>query len=100
MDNGPQEKNITQMRYNYRWRITFPALDDSEITPRKKFAMLLSMISQFWPSTVLNTWSEEDKLQGLTNGKDLLYLQNNFEVYCPHFKRKNSLETSWNISSK
>eukprot|EP00957_Ditylum_brightwellii_P172164 13106600-Ditylum_brightwellii.AAC.1 len=35
MDNCPQEKNITQMRYNYRWRITFPVLDDSEIAPGK-----------------------------------------------------------------
>eukprot|EP00957_Ditylum_brightwellii_P187289 14264121-Ditylum_brightwellii.AAC.1 len=38
MDNGPQEKNITQMCNNYRWRITFPVTDDSEITPRKKVA--------------------------------------------------------------
>eukprot|EP00957_Ditylum_brightwellii_P211476 15366210-Ditylum_brightwellii.AAC.1 len=35
MDNGSQEKNISQMRYNYRCKITFPALDNSEITPRK-----------------------------------------------------------------
>eukprot|EP00957_Ditylum_brightwellii_P131017 9993745-Ditylum_brightwellii.AAC.1 len=55
MDNGPQEKNISQICYNYRWRITFPVLDDSKITPRKKFATLLSMIGQFWPSTILNT---------------------------------------------
>eukprot|EP00957_Ditylum_brightwellii_P162996 12411444-Ditylum_brightwellii.AAC.1 len=99
MDNGPQDKDISQLRYNYRWRITFPAPDDSKVTPRKKFATLLSMIGQFWPSMVLNTWEEKDTSQGLTNGKDLPYLRNNLEVYCPHFKRKNSLETTWNISS-
>eukprot|EP00957_Ditylum_brightwellii_P138340 10544538-Ditylum_brightwellii.AAC.1 len=55
---------------------------------KKKFAMLLSMIGQFWPSTVLNTWAEDNKSQGLTNGKDLPYLRNYLEVYCPHFKKK------------
>eukprot|EP00957_Ditylum_brightwellii_P205284 15343182-Ditylum_brightwellii.AAC.2 len=100
MDNGPQEKPISQMRYNYRWRITFPAQDDTEITPRTKFTMILSMIRQFWPSTVLNTWLDEDSLQGLTNGKHLLYLQNDLEVYCPHVKQKNRLKSSWNITSK
>eukprot|EP00957_Ditylum_brightwellii_P194540 14817812-Ditylum_brightwellii.AAC.1 len=44
MDNGAQEKNMAQMRYNYSWRITFPAPDNTEITPRNKFATLLSMI--------------------------------------------------------
>eukprot|EP00957_Ditylum_brightwellii_P110759 8448236-Ditylum_brightwellii.AAC.1 len=24
MDNGPQEKPISQSRYNYRWILTFP----------------------------------------------------------------------------
>eukprot|EP00957_Ditylum_brightwellii_P211727 15366516-Ditylum_brightwellii.AAC.1 len=100
MDNGPQEKNITQMHYKYRWRISFPAPDDAKITPGKKFTTLLSMIGQFWPSMVLNTWSEKDDSLGITNGKDLPYLQNDLEVYCPHFKRRNGLETSWNISSK
>eukprot|EP00957_Ditylum_brightwellii_P205629 15344685-Ditylum_brightwellii.AAC.1 len=80
MDNGPQEKNFTQMCYNYRWRITFPVPDNAKITPRKKFATLLSMIGQFWPSTGLNTWLEEDESQGLTNRKDLPYLRNNLEV--------------------
>eukprot|EP00957_Ditylum_brightwellii_P027261 2061407-Ditylum_brightwellii.AAC.1 len=51
MHNGPQDKGISQLRYNYRWQITFLALDDSKITPRKKFATFLSMIGQFWPST-------------------------------------------------
>eukprot|EP00957_Ditylum_brightwellii_P050162 3802941-Ditylum_brightwellii.AAC.1 len=62
MDNGPQEKSIPQMHYSYGWRITFPAPDNTKITPRKKFATLLSMIRQFWPSTVLNTWMEDNKL--------------------------------------
>eukprot|EP00957_Ditylum_brightwellii_P126242 9624305-Ditylum_brightwellii.AAC.1 len=99
MDNGSQEKEISQLRYSYRWRVTFPAPENSEIIPRKKFATLLLMIGQFWPSTVLNTWAEENNPQGLTNGKDLPYLRDDLEVYCPHLKRKNSLETSWNISS-
>eukprot|EP00957_Ditylum_brightwellii_P080534 6126167-Ditylum_brightwellii.AAC.1 len=63
MDNGPQDKDISQLRYNYRWQITFPTPDDSKITPRKKFAALLSMIGQFWPSTALNTWEEKDTSQ-------------------------------------
>eukprot|EP00957_Ditylum_brightwellii_P122358 9331495-Ditylum_brightwellii.AAC.1 len=67
MDNGPQKKSISQMRYNYRWRITFPVPDNTEITPRKKFATLLSMIGHFWPSTVLNTWAEDNQLQRLIN---------------------------------
>eukprot|EP00957_Ditylum_brightwellii_P161980 12333236-Ditylum_brightwellii.AAC.1 len=57
------------------------------------------MIGQFWLSTVLNTWAEEDNSQGPANGKDLPYLQDDLKVYCPHFKGKNSLETLWNISS-
>eukprot|EP00957_Ditylum_brightwellii_P149455 11381373-Ditylum_brightwellii.AAC.1 len=99
MDNGPQEKNLSQLCYNYMWRITFPAPKNLKIMPRNKFATLLSMIGQFWPATVLNAWKEEDDLQGLTNGQDLPYLCNNLDVYCSHFKRKNRLETSWNISS-
>eukprot|EP00957_Ditylum_brightwellii_P107270 8185375-Ditylum_brightwellii.AAC.1 len=71
MDNGPQEKNLLQLCYNYRRRITFPAPESSKITPRNKFVILLSMIGQFWPATVLNAWKEEDNLQGLTNGQDL-----------------------------
>eukprot|EP00957_Ditylum_brightwellii_P046738 3547132-Ditylum_brightwellii.AAC.1 len=51
MDNGSQEKEISQLRYNYRWRVTFPAPENFEITPRKKFVTLLSIIGQFWPST-------------------------------------------------
>eukprot|EP00957_Ditylum_brightwellii_P105540 8046041-Ditylum_brightwellii.AAC.2 len=35
MDNGPQEKSISQMRYNYRWRITFPAQDNTN-HPKKE----------------------------------------------------------------
>eukprot|EP00957_Ditylum_brightwellii_P131310 10014958-Ditylum_brightwellii.AAC.1 len=33
MDNGPQDKDISQLQYNYRWRVTFPAPDNSKITP-------------------------------------------------------------------
>eukprot|EP00957_Ditylum_brightwellii_P119761 9137437-Ditylum_brightwellii.AAC.1 len=44
-------------------KVTFPAPENFEITPRKKFTTLLSMIGQFWPSTVLNTWAEEDNSQ-------------------------------------
>eukprot|EP00957_Ditylum_brightwellii_P082677 6286787-Ditylum_brightwellii.AAC.1 len=64
MDNGPKEKLISQWRYNYRWRSTFPVPENKEILPRKKFATLLSMIVQFWPLSVLNTWSDEDSSQG------------------------------------
>eukprot|EP00957_Ditylum_brightwellii_P157344 11975824-Ditylum_brightwellii.AAC.1 len=100
MDNSLQEKPISQSRYNYRWRLTFPAPKNEDISLRKKIATLLSMIGQFWPSTVLNTWSAEDSLQSLTNSKDLLYLQNNLVVYFPHVKRKTRLETMWNLSSE
>eukprot|EP00957_Ditylum_brightwellii_P024893 1882316-Ditylum_brightwellii.AAC.1 len=58
------------------------------------------MIGQFWPSTVLNTWSESDSLQDLTSGKDLSYLQHDLVVYCPHVKRKMRLETMWNLASE
>eukprot|EP00957_Ditylum_brightwellii_P035641 2702277-Ditylum_brightwellii.AAC.1 len=76
MDNGPQEKPIRQKRYKYRWQITFPAPEDEDVIPRKKFATFLSMIGQFWPSTVLNAWANKDTSQGLTNSKDLPYLRN------------------------
>eukprot|EP00957_Ditylum_brightwellii_P046138 3500363-Ditylum_brightwellii.AAC.1 len=35
MDNGLQEKEISQLCYNYRWRVIFPTPENSEITPRK-----------------------------------------------------------------
>eukprot|EP00957_Ditylum_brightwellii_P104353 7948017-Ditylum_brightwellii.AAC.2 len=100
MDNGPKEKTISQWRYNYCWKLTFPAPENKDILPRKKFATLLSMIGQFWPLTVLNTWADADLLQGLTNGKDLPYLRDDLVVYCPHVKRKTRLETMWNLASE
>eukprot|EP00957_Ditylum_brightwellii_P148707 11321918-Ditylum_brightwellii.AAC.1 len=100
MDNGPKEKTISQWRYNYCWRLTFLAPENEDISPRKKFTTLLSMIGQSWPSTVLNTWLDEDLSQGLTNGKDLPYLRDNLVVYCPHVKRKTWLEMMWNLASE
>eukprot|EP00957_Ditylum_brightwellii_P002797 215117-Ditylum_brightwellii.AAC.1 len=98
IDNGLQEKLISQSRHNYRWRLTFPVPKNEDILPRRKFTTLLSMIGQFWPSTVLNTWSAEDLLQSLMDGKDLPYLQNDLVLYFPHVKRKTRLETMWNLS--
>eukprot|EP00957_Ditylum_brightwellii_P138785 10578978-Ditylum_brightwellii.AAC.2 len=100
MDNYPQEKIISQSRYNCRWHLSFPVPANKDILPRKKFATLSSMIGQFWPSTILNTWFDSDSLQGLTNRKDLPYLQNNLVVYCPRVKRKTRLETMWNLASE
>eukprot|EP00957_Ditylum_brightwellii_P054883 4160117-Ditylum_brightwellii.AAC.1 len=99
MDNGPEQKLVQQKWFTYRWRLTFPAPDNEDITPRKKFATLLSMMGQFWPLAVLNTWLVTNSLQGLSNGKDLPYLRNNLFVYCPHVKHKNRLEAMWYLSS-
>eukprot|EP00957_Ditylum_brightwellii_P110049 8394293-Ditylum_brightwellii.AAC.1 len=98
MDNGPEQKPVQQRRFTYRWRLTFPTPENKDITPRKKFAMLLLMMGQFWPSTLLNMWSVTDSLQGLSNGKDLPYLRNNLVVYCPHVKQRNCLETILHLS--
>eukprot|EP00957_Ditylum_brightwellii_P123600 9423158-Ditylum_brightwellii.AAC.1 len=31
MDNDPEEKPISQTRYNYRWRITFPTPENQKM---------------------------------------------------------------------
>eukprot|EP00957_Ditylum_brightwellii_P045218 3427574-Ditylum_brightwellii.AAC.1 len=98
MDNGPNKKMISQWRYNYCWRLTFPVPENKDISPRKKFATLLSMIGQFLPLTVLNTWADADLLQGLTNGKYLPYVRDNLVAYCSHIKKKTRLETMWNLA--
>eukprot|EP00957_Ditylum_brightwellii_P201675 15326696-Ditylum_brightwellii.AAC.5 len=100
MGNGQKEKTISQRRYNYRWYLMFPVRENKDILPRRKFATLLSMIGQFWSSTVLNIWSKSDMSQGLMNGKDLPYLHNNLVVYCPHVKRITRLEMIWNLASE
>eukprot|EP00957_Ditylum_brightwellii_P101394 7727209-Ditylum_brightwellii.AAC.1 len=71
MDNSPEDKPIKQTRHNYMWRITFPVPENKDVTPRTKLAALLSMLGQYWPTTVLNSQSEDDSAQSLTNGKDL-----------------------------
>eukprot|EP00957_Ditylum_brightwellii_P158431 12058593-Ditylum_brightwellii.AAC.1 len=97
MNSGLEHKSIQQKWFTYRWRLTFPAPENEDITPRKKFAMLLSMMGQFWPLTVLNTWSVNYSSQGLSNGKDLPYLKYDLVIYCPHVKQKNLLETMWHL---
>eukprot|EP00957_Ditylum_brightwellii_P133749 10197963-Ditylum_brightwellii.AAC.1 len=39
MDNGPEQKQIQQKRFTYRWRLTFPAPENEDITPRKILAI-------------------------------------------------------------
>eukprot|EP00957_Ditylum_brightwellii_P007816 591983-Ditylum_brightwellii.AAC.1 len=55
----PKEKHET-MIHKFRVKIAFTVSESEDICPREKFAMLLSLIIQQYPSTILQLWNHKE----------------------------------------
>eukprot|EP00957_Ditylum_brightwellii_P095038 7237686-Ditylum_brightwellii.AAC.1 len=55
----------------------------ADICPREKFAMLLSLIIQQYPSTILQPWNHEEHSRVITAGEDLPYEKEQLNAFAP-----------------
>eukprot|EP00957_Ditylum_brightwellii_P063152 4793671-Ditylum_brightwellii.AAC.1 len=61
------------MIHKFCVKVAFTVPEDADICPCKKFALLLSLIIQQYPSTILQPWNHEERGRVITAGEDLPY---------------------------
>eukprot|EP00957_Ditylum_brightwellii_P049716 3770213-Ditylum_brightwellii.AAC.1 len=73
-----------------------------DIKPREKFAPLLSLLVQRFPSLTLEEWgsTEQDCSQSITLGANLPFERKFLKKYCPHKRNKTQLVTQWLLTSQ
>eukprot|EP00957_Ditylum_brightwellii_P062882 4770783-Ditylum_brightwellii.AAC.1 len=59
--------------------------------------MLLSLIIQQYPPTILQTWNHKECGRVITAGEDLPYEKDQLSIFCLHERRNSRLSTQWNL---
>eukprot|EP00957_Ditylum_brightwellii_P006289 477174-Ditylum_brightwellii.AAC.1 len=71
MDQPEKDQNLKTLVNTYHTKLSFVLNERDTLCPRSKFATLLAVIIQQFPSMVLEKWNKQEMGQVITTGEDL-----------------------------
>eukprot|EP00957_Ditylum_brightwellii_P211250 15365952-Ditylum_brightwellii.AAC.1 len=97
LEKPPVAKKHETMIHKFCVKIAFIIPADEDVCSHEKFAVLLALIIQLFPATVLQPWDHEEHDRMITAREDLPFEKDQLSMFCPHECHNDRLNSKWNL---
>eukprot|EP00957_Ditylum_brightwellii_P063880 4846688-Ditylum_brightwellii.AAC.1 len=97
LEKPPVAKKHKRTIHRFCINIAFIVPANENVCLHEKFAVLLALIIQQFPATILQPWDHEERSRVITAREDLPFEKDQLSMFCPHKCHNDRLTTQWNL---